>query len=172
MDGSTDDSIERADLLDALAKQRSFLRYTVRDLSDAEAARRSTVSELCLGGLIKHVSIAEGRWADFIEQGATAIGGADAAAAEAHAAGFRMAEGETLQDLLDQYEESAARTDELVRSLPSLDSAQPLPDAPWFPPGTKWTARQVVLHIIAETAQHAGHADIIREAIDGQKTMG
>jgi hypothetical protein len=32
--------------------------------------------------------------------------------------------------------------------------------------------RQVLLHLIAETAQHAGHADIIREALDGQKTMG
>ena len=35
-----------------------------------------------------------------------------------------------------------------------------------------WTARRVLLHVIAETSQHAGHADIIRESIDGQKTMG
>ena len=34
------------------------------------------------------------------------------------------------------------------------------------------SARRVFLHIVAETTQHAGHADIIREAIDGQKTMG
>ena len=33
-------------------------------------------------------------------------------------------------------------------------------------------ARRVVLHIIAETSQHAGHADIVREALDGSKTMG
>ena len=39
-------------------------------------------------------------------------------------------------------------------------------------PGASWSARRVLLHIVAETAQHAGHADIIREAIDGQKTMG
>jgi hypothetical protein len=44
--------------------------------------------------------------------------------------------------------------------------------APWYTPGEQWTARRVVLHIIAETAQHAGHADIIRESIDGAKTMG
>jgi hypothetical protein len=57
-------------------------------------------------------------------------------------------------------------------SLPSLDLAHLLPDAPWFPPGTRWTARRVLLHVIGETAQHAGHADIIRESLDGAKTMG
>jgi hypothetical protein len=37
---------------------------------------------------------------------------------------------------------------------------------------SRWSARRVLLHIIAETAQHAGHADIIRETLDRQKTMG
>jgi hypothetical protein len=66
----------------------------------------------------------------------------------------------------------ASQTDGLVRTLPDLDASQPLPEAPWFPPGARWSARRVLLHIIAETSQHAGHADIIREAIDGAKTMG
>ena len=66
----------------------------------------------------------------------------------------------------------AARTDELVESLPDLDLSHPLPPAPWFAPGATRSARRVFLHIVAETAQHAGHADIIRETIDGQKTMG
>ncbi len=66
----------------------------------------------------------------------------------------------------------AAATDELVRTLPDLDAAHPLPQAPWWPEGGSWSARRALLHIVAETAQHAGHADIIREALDGQKTMG
>ena len=53
-----------------------------------------------------------------------------------------------------------------------LDAAQPLPEAPWFEPGARWSARRVLLHVIAETAQHAGHADIMRESLDGAKTMG
>ena len=163
---------ERADLLETLAKHRSFLRYTVRDLSDEQARERPTVSELCLGGLMKHVSLVERSWADFIERGPSAMAGAGQAAMEAHAAGFRMTEAESLEGLLDRYRETAERTEEVLRSLPSLDVSQPLPEAPWFPPGARWTARHVVLHIIAETAQHAGHADILREAIDGQKTMG
>ena len=79
---------------------------------------------------------------------------------------------ETLVGILADYDEVAQRTDELVASLPSLDASQPLPEAPWFPPGARRSARRVFLHIVAETAQHAGHADIIRETIDGSKTMG
>jgi hypothetical protein len=91
---------------------------------------------------------------------------------EAHAHGFRMLEGETLAGLLAAYEEAARHTDELVTSLPSLDASQPLPPAPWFKPGARWSARRALLHLLAETAQHAGHADIIRESLDGAKTMG
>ena len=85
--------------------------------------------------------------------------------------GFRMVEGETLAGLLEEYDAVAAATDALVETI-DLDSSQPLPAAPWFEPGATWSARRVFIHIVAETAQHAGHADIIREAIDGQKSMG
>jgi hypothetical protein len=74
--------------------------------------------------------------------------------------------------LFASYEEVAARTDALVRTLPDLDADQPLPEAPWFEPGARWSARRVLLHIVAETAQHAGHADILRESLDGAKSMG
>jgi hypothetical protein len=83
-----------------------------------------------------------------------------------------MADTETLSGLLTTFDEVAAHTDELVTRLPDLDAAQPLPKAPWFEAGATWSARRVVLHIIAEISQHAGHADIIRESLDGQKTMG
>ena len=83
-----------------------------------------------------------------------------------------MLPGETLAGLLADYAAAARETDELLAALPDLDAAQPLPVAPWYEPGASWTARRVLLHIIAETAQHAGHADIIRESIDGAKTMG
>ena len=161
---------ERADLQETLAKHRALLRGTVRGLTDEQAAQRTTVSELCLGGLIKHVSATERGWASFIVGGAAAM--RDAAGGEDWGAGFRMLDGETLAGLLDGYEEVARRTDELVATLPDLDSSHPLPEAPWFEPGARWSARRVLLHMIAEIAQHAGHADIIRESIDGAKSMG
>ena len=89
-----------------------------------------------------------------------------------HADGFVMREDETLDGLLAGYDEVARRTDEVVRTLPDLDVSHPLPEAPWFPPGARRSARRAFLHIVAETAQHAGHADVLREALDGQKTMG
>jgi uncharacterized damage-inducible protein DinB len=166
-------SDERTDLLALLARHRFFLRNTVRGLTDEQAATRSTVSELCLGGLLKHVAATEQQWADFIVQGPSGFPSFDdPAALQRHADGFRMADGETLADILEAYAATARRTDELVTRLDDLNATQPLPEAPWFEPGARWSARRVLIHIIAETAQHAGHADILREAIDGAKSMG
>src|ERR1022692_1272340 len=64
---------ERADLLTALAKQRHFLRFTTRGLTDEQAAQRTTVSELCLGGLVKHVTAVEQGWVGFIMERPSAM---------------------------------------------------------------------------------------------------
>ncbi|AUY47929.1 DinB family protein [Streptomyces sp. CB01881] len=166
---------ERADLLEVLGNHRGFLRQTTRDLTDEQAGLRTTVSELCLGGLIKHVSSVERGWVDFILEGPSAMGDfstwteADFAK---RADEFRMLPGETLAGVLADYDETARRTDELVAVLPDLGASHPLPKAPWFEGDAHWSARRVLMHIVAETAQHAGHADILREALDGAKTMG
>jgi uncharacterized damage-inducible protein DinB len=165
---------EQEDLLAELASARHFLRHTARDLTDEQAARRTTVSELTIGGVIKHVAATEAHWAEFIVNGPSpadnfsAMTEADFAR---RADGFRLLPGETLAGVLADYAEVADRTDALLRSLPDLDVAHPLPEAPWYPPGTQWTARRVLTHVVAETTHHAGHADIIREALDGAKTM-
>jgi hypothetical protein len=117
------------------------------------------------------VTLVERRWLDFIEQGTAAVEMSEESYAE-HADSFRMLPGETLAILLERYEAVTQRTDALLASLPSLDVSHPLPAAPWFEPGASWSARRVFTHIVAETCQHAGHADILRETIDGQKTMG
>lgn len=164
---------ERADLLEALAAHRQFLRFTVQGLTDEQARRRTTASELTLGGLIKHVARTEAKWIDFLLSGPEVMAApSDPAGYEEWAVGFRLLPDETLADVLAEYEQVAARTDDLVRSLPDLDVSQPLPEAPWFAPGARRSARRVFLHVVAETAQHAGHADILRESLDGQKTMG
>ena len=171
---------ERRDLLETLTTHRALLRGTTDGLTDAQAAHRSTVSELTIGGLIKHVTETERAWAQFMIDGEGALGAADWAeadatgtsAADAYADGFRVLPGETLAGLLAEYEVVAAATDERVATMPDLDLSHALPEAPWFEPGAAWSARRVLLHIVAEMAQHAGHADIVREAIDGKKSMG
>ena len=162
---------ERADLLEALDKHRTLFRHTADGLTDEQAAATPTTSELCVGGLIKHVTRVQSRWLAFLTEGAAAMAMDENSYAD-HTNSFRMLPGETLASVLAGFDDVSRRTDELVASVPDLDACQPLPEAPWFEPGAQWSARRVFIHIIAETTQHAGHADIIRETIDGQKTMG
>ncbi|GLW95367.1 DinB family protein [Actinokineospora globicatena] len=158
---------ERADLLQTLAVHRGFLRYTAQGLTDAQAAEKSTVSALTVGGLIKHVAATEAAWYRFMVGGAAEMESVALDWEDEH----RMNPGETLQSYLDNYAAIAAKTDELVKTA-DLNKSYPLPEAPWFEAGAVRSVRRVLLHIIAETAQHAGHADIIRESLDGQRTMG
>ena len=161
---------EHADLLQTLAAHRGFLMVTARGLTEEQARQQSTVSVLTVGGIIKHVTHGEQMWTRFIEGGAERM--YDGVAESDWADGFRLTDDETLAGALAEYEQTAQRTTDLVRSLPDLDIEHPLPEAPWFEPGASWSARRVLVHLIAETAQHAGHADIIRETIDGSRTMG
>lgn len=171
---------ERADLLEALRKHRGFLRYAVRELTDEQARTRTTVSELTLGGLVKHVAQVEAQWATFMVEGAGSAPEIDwesidwanpPAEVAAYADSHRLLDGETLEEALAHYEQVARHTDSLIATL-DLDTTHELPKAPWFETGATWSVRRAALHILAESSQHAGHADIIRESLDGQKTMG
>jgi hypothetical protein len=174
------EAAQRAELVEALGKHRALFRVTVAGLSDQQARLTPTVSALSLGGLVKHVTAVERTWAAFVVEGPAPTPDVDWAdvdwsnpppEVQEYADGFTMLEHETLEALLASYDEVSAATDQLVLTV-DLDARQPLPKAPWFEPGASWSARRVFTHIVAETAQHAGHADIIRETIDGQKSMG
>ena len=87
-----------------------------------------------------------------------------------HQNDFRMLPGETLAGIVERYEQVAARTEEIIAAVPDLSATHPLPEAPWHEPGAVRSVRRVLMHVIAETTQHAGHADILRETLDGQKS--
>lgn len=158
---------EHADLLAALGRHRALLHRTVRDLTDAQARERTTASDLCLGGLIKHVAEMERRWTRFATGGAESMQSVPVDWADQ----FRLGEDETLEGVLAEHVQAAAGTDAFLATA-DLDRTWPLPSEPWFEPGASWSVRTVILHLIAEISQHAGHADIIRESLDGAKTMG
>jgi Protein of unknown function (DUF664) len=172
-------SQERLDLLESLTAHRAFLRRTAQGLTDEQARMRPTVSELCVGGIVKHVAAVEQAWATFMVDG-SGVGldptidwaNPDPAMFEAWQSGFRLLDTETLDGVLADYERIAAATDQLVADIADLDRTFALPPAPWFTPGATRSVRRAIIHIVGETAQHAGHADIIRESIDGAKTMG
>ena len=64
---------------------------------------------------------------------------------------------------------SPRETEAVIAGIPDLGQAVPVPQGvPWYPDDVDaWSVRWVLLHLIAETARHAGHADIVRESIDG-----
>lgn len=175
---------ERADLLAQLAAARAALTTTTSGLTDEQAGERPTVSALCLGGLIKHVASMEEGWLRFAVEGPSGMSydlpdgvtWEDMMAGTAreypqwaidHQNEFQMLPGDTLAGVVKHYEEIAARTEEIVTAIPDLAATHPLPAVPWNEPGGEYSVRRVLMHVIAETAQHAGHADILRETLDG-----
>jgi hypothetical protein len=114
---------ERADLLAMLAKHRYFLRFTTRELTDEQAGRRTTASELTLGGLIKHVTLVERNWADFLVTGPAAMAGSDAMTEEGFAAWrrqFQLLPEETLAGVLEDYADAAGPGRRAAAAGPSL----------------------------------------------------
>lgn len=178
---------ERAELLSALAAARSALVKTTEGLSDEQAGESPTVSALCLGGLVKHVTAVEEGWLRFAVEGTSAMNFdlPDGVTWDDITAGtarefpqwmidreeeFRVRPGETLAGILARYEQVATRTEGIVAALPDLSVAHPMPDAPWAEPGQVRSVRRVLMHVITETSHHAGHADVLREALDARRS--
>ena len=159
-------SDEREVLLGYLDRQREGLRNAVYGLTGEEARLAPSASALSVGGLLKHAAAVERNWAGLIRHEHQ---GADV---ETHLASFRCGEA-SLEELLADYEAAARETDETVLAAASLQDPVPVPkDVPWFPKDVEaWTVRWVVLHLIEETARHAGHADIVRESVDGAQAV-
>ncbi|WP_344678930.1 DinB family protein [Saccharopolyspora taberi] len=157
-------SRERTDLLDSLANQWHNLLITMRGLTDEQAATRSTVSELTLGGILNHLINCERGWTRLM------LEGGDWPEGMLDPDQYRMPEGATLDGLLAEYAEVNRATADAVTTV-DLDKEIALPRAPWSPPETiYWSARRIIQHILKEIAQHSGHADIIREYLDGANT--
>lgn len=158
---------EREDLLEIVADQRRILLYTVVEITDKQAATRTTASELTLGGILKHLAGLQRSWLAVI--GGTAP--AEVGWSDLDPDHYRMTESETLAGLLDSFHAAAAEFDRTVREEPDLDRRLTLPRYPWSPrEPVVWTVRHVLLHVFREIAHHSGHADIIREELDGSST--
>jgi uncharacterized damage-inducible protein DinB len=152
-------------LLGYVAQQREVIRLTAFGLTD-DQARRAAVSPspLSVGGLIKHVTFVEHTWLDMIlerERPATAN--------DDYVDAFAMRPDETLADVLAASVAVGDETERVVRAVADLGQRVPVPQGvPWYPQDLDaWSVRWVLMHLVAELARHAGHADLIREALDG-----
>jgi hypothetical protein len=155
---------EREGLLSFLAQQRYVLRLAAHGLTDDQIRAVPTVSALSVGGLIKHATSVERSWMDMVTQRPR-----NSEAESDYDRGFTVGPDETLAGLLDDYERAAAETVAVIDGIADLGRPVPVPKGvPWFPDDIDaWSVRWVLLHLITETARHAGHADIVREGIDG-----
>jgi uncharacterized damage-inducible protein DinB len=160
---------ERDALLQFVEAQRGALRRAVGGLTAEQASSRPTASELSVIGLVKHCAEVESNWIRHTLAGRPSLRPRDQTN---WSDSFRLVDGEGVDDVLKFWDEVAAETTEIIEALPDLDVSVPLPDAPWFPKDTRRTARWILLHTIEETARHAGHADILRESIDGATAFG
>lgn len=149
---------ERDGLLTFLAQQRDGLRACVLGLTDEQARATPAASGLSLGGLIKHSARTERRWVIAGIAGQPLPG---LWPVENWPDDFLMGQDETLAGLLSYYADTAQRTEQIIAGIADLGQPQ-ASDA-------ERSVRWVLLHLIKETARHAGHADVIRETLDGKR---
>jgi uncharacterized damage-inducible protein DinB len=150
--------------------QAAFLAVAY-GLTDEQGRSTPSVSALSIGGLIKHAAGVQRGWV-LRARSAPEVPPADDRPFEERVAEYqdeyRMRDDETLDELLAKL---TAQNTATLQALDELDLNTPVPvprDAPWFPADIEhWSVRWVFHHLCSELARHAGHADIIRESIDG-----
>ncbi|HEX6311121.1 MAG TPA: DUF664 domain-containing protein [Acidimicrobiia bacterium] len=147
--GSAD---EKELLLQWLAYLRSAVMRNADGLDDAQAHWRPAGKLISLVGIINHLTRLEWRWID------GAFQGAEVSRSETE---FRPGPELNLAGALTAYRDRAIETDAAVRSMPLTRTSDP---QGW---GEGMDLRWVLLHLINETARHAGHADATRELLDG-----
>jgi uncharacterized damage-inducible protein DinB len=154
---------ERSGLLGFLTQQRRVLKHAAFGLTQEQLRATPSASALTVGGLLKHVAFTERGWMDRV------AGRPDPTTQEDYTRQFELSPADTLESLVADVDAAAAETEATIAAVADLGQAVPVPrDQPWFPKDLEaWSVRWVLLHLIEEYARHAGHADIIRESIDG-----
>ncbi|MFF3839258.1 DinB family protein [Streptomyces sp. NPDC001930] len=155
---------ERGALLNFVEAQRAAIRRSLLGLTEEQAASRPSASELSLSGLLKHVAEVELNWLRLAQQRPNERQRSQ----ETWGEGFRLVDGETIPEIVEFWAGVAKETEEYIRAVPSLDDTFPLPKAPWFPEDGRVSVRWMLLHLVQEAGRHAGHADVIRESLDGK----
>jgi hypothetical protein len=154
-----------------LREQVEAMRNAAHGLTDDEARQAPAASDLSIGGILKHLSYSWTSWERREAQTRGDRGWELTPDDYAQFFGsFALADGETLAEIVARYDDHTGR---LLAAVEAVDPDAVLldPPAPWFgrTEPVETSARNLVLHQIEEFARHAGHADIVREQLDGAK---
>jgi hypothetical protein len=153
---------ERDALENFLDAQRIGLIRKIEGLSNELARQAPTASALSLLGLIKHAATWEQRWFQVIMAGRQTSDGWPEAMSEPHDADLIIGESDTVARWIAVYRDHIATSKAIAASM-DLDAPSARKDL------IECNMRYVMFHMIEETARHAGHADIIRESLDGTR---
>ena len=147
-------------------QQLGAIRASLLGLTEEQARATPCRSALSLGGIVKHVAYGMHGWVTTLTSDPTSPRPLDPAAFAAHAASFALTEDETAAGVLADFD--AVRR-ELLEALAATDPEQETvePPAPWSGVHEQRPARRRYL-LVQELARHAGHADILREQLDGE----
>lgn len=150
---------ERDTLLGMLNKQRAVMLWKLEGLTEEQARLSPVPSGTSLLGMVKHLADVERWWfVEFIGDGRDWTN--DEVRALRPDDEFVAVEGETIASISQGYADAVAQSDEVIARAATLDVTGSLRGEPR-------SLRWVLGHMIEETARHAGHADIIRELVDG-----
>jgi uncharacterized damage-inducible protein DinB len=151
-------------LVEDLDYQRETILSKAEGLTHTQLIQKHPPSELTLAGLLYHLALVEETWIEVRFGGLPAREPWTSVDWEADPDWeFRTAESSEPDQLRARYRQACDRSRQVVSASAGADqlSAVPLPD------GRHFSLRWVLLHLIEETSRHAGHADLLREAIDG-----
>ncbi len=153
-------------LLRYLERERDNFSRTLEGLSDYDVRRPMTPTGTSLLGLVKHlVGVTLGYFGDCVGRPSGIDLPWDNEESYAQNGDMWATAGESREELLDLYARAWAHADESVRTL-GLDAPATVP---WWPEERRETTLgYLTVHMLAEIAHHAGHADILREEIDGR----
>ena len=151
-----------------LAQSQDAFRALLHGLTPRQASVTPSASSLSIGGLVRHVTEVQRGWLASAEAGPELPAASDRSEdVDDYLDGFRFRETDSLTDLLSAFDQVSAAVLDGVRRL-DLDTAVPVPDAPWFPKDVAaWSVRWVWWHLVEELTRHAGHGDLVRETVDG-----
>jgi uncharacterized damage-inducible protein DinB len=143
---------EKETLLAFLAYLRASVDRKVEGLSDDDARRPMVASGTTLLGIVKHLAFVEVYWTQRRFAGTDVVMRGD---------GFGLDPTDTVESVRREYAQAGRRTDEIVAACPNLET-------PLARGRHGLTLRWMLTHVVEETARHAGHADILRELVDGR----
>ena len=148
-----------------LDSQRATFLRKIEGLDHVQLARRIEPSSLTLAGLTKHLAYVEDHWFQTVFLGLGAPEPwASAPFDDDPDWEFHSAVDDDPASLIQLYEGACERSRRAIDGAGSLDRASARPDRRT---GEAFSGRWIMLHLVEETARHIGHADLLREAIDG-----